>query len=140
MEYTNLGSKAQENRTGTARSHLRQMHDNVTVKRANATTLAVQHLVGIESPADHEAGRRTRMVIARYARREAQRALHHEPKLMTVSHVADLLGVNVRTVRRWLDDGSLAGLNLGKGYRIPKPALINFLASRRNVTYVDSTD
>jgi excisionase family DNA binding protein len=80
------------------------------------------------------------MVIARYARREAQRALHHEPKLMTVSHVADLLDVHVRTVRRWLDDGSLAGLNLGKGYRIPKPALINFLASRRNVTYDDATD
>lgn len=69
------------------------------------------------------------MPIARYARREAQYSLRDEPKLMEVRYVADLLKVHERTVRRWLSSGELAGLEKGgKGYLIPKSALIDFLA------------
>lgn len=68
------------------------------------------------------------MPIARYARREALVALRDEPKLMEVWYVAHLLGVHERTVRRWLRSGQLAGLEKGgKGFLIPKTALVNFL-------------
>jgi excisionase family DNA binding protein len=68
------------------------------------------------------------MPIARYARREAQVVLREKPKLMSVWNVADLLGVHERTVRRWLAKGDLAGLKIGgKGFMIPKPALIDFM-------------
>jgi excisionase family DNA binding protein len=68
------------------------------------------------------------MPIARIARSEAHNTLRHEPKLMTVTHVAKLLGVHVRTVRRWLETGRLAGLSKGpRSYLIPRTALIDFL-------------
>lgn len=68
------------------------------------------------------------MPIARYARREALTAFRDEPKLLEVWQVAELLGVHERTVRRWLSSGQLAGLEKGgKGYLIPKLALVDFL-------------
>ena len=69
------------------------------------------------------------MPIAKYARREALVSLREEPKLMDVAHVAKLLNVHERTVRRWLASGELAGLKKGgKGFLIPKTALVNFLS------------
>lgn len=41
--------------------------------------------------------------------------------------VADLLGVNVRTVRRWIKDGSLVSVRVGGARLIAKADLANFL-------------
>jgi excisionase family DNA binding protein len=68
------------------------------------------------------------MPIASYARRQALVALREEPKLLSVWQVAELLGVHERTVRRWLARGRLEGLNKGgKGFLIPKVALVDFM-------------
>lgn len=68
------------------------------------------------------------MPIVNYARRQALVSLREEPKLLSVREVAELLDVHERTVRRWLASGELAGLEKGgKGYLIPKTALVDFM-------------
>jgi excisionase family DNA binding protein len=55
-------------------------------------------------------------------------------KLMTVHVVADYLGVHPETVRRWLRDGRLIGIDLGSdsgGWRIAPADLETFIAARR---------
>ena len=55
-------------------------------------------------------------------------------KLMTVQVVADYLGVHPETVRRWLRDGRLIGIDLGSdsaGWRIDPRDLDAFLSERR---------
>jgi excisionase family DNA binding protein len=55
-------------------------------------------------------------------------------KLMTVQVVADYLGVHPETVRRWLRDGRLVGIDLGSdsgGWRIDPAELDAFIAARR---------
>jgi excisionase family DNA binding protein len=47
------------------------------------------------------------------------------PQLLTVSEAAELLNVNERTVRRWVDAESIPYLELpGGSYRIPQGALL----------------
>ena len=55
-----------------------------------------------------------------------------DQQLMTVQQVADRLQVHEETVRRWLRDGELAGVNLGgkSGYRIKSSDIELFLESR----------
>lgn len=68
------------------------------------------------------------MPVTRFARKEAIVALRDEPKLMEVWQISELLNVHERTVRRWLASGQLAGLEKGgKGFLIPKIALVDFL-------------
>ena len=55
-------------------------------------------------------------------------------KLMAVQAVADYLGVHPETVRRWLRDGRLVGIDLGSdsgGWRIDPADLDAFIAARR---------
>jgi len=55
-------------------------------------------------------------------------------KLLTVQAVADYLGVHPETVRRWLRDGRLVGIDLGSdsaGWRIDPRDLDTFLNARR---------
>jgi excisionase family DNA binding protein len=47
--------------------------------------------------------------------------------LLTVEEVAALLRVDEATVRRWLRDGELAGLKVGRAWRIHESALQAFL-------------
>jgi excisionase family DNA binding protein len=68
------------------------------------------------------------MPIAEYAIAELRAILRDWPDLLTVQDVANLTDSHERTVRRWLEEGKLAGLR--KGYRaflIPKESLIKFL-------------
>lgn len=53
-------------------------------------------------------------------------------ELLTAQDVADRLRVTVETVRRWLRDGDLVGVQLGDraGYRIRRSELERFLAAR----------
>lgn len=45
----------------------------------------------------------------------------------TVHEVADLLKVNEATVRRWIRDGELRAIDIGKGWRIADADLVTFL-------------
>ncbi|HRH55416.1 MAG TPA: helix-turn-helix domain-containing protein [Candidatus Paceibacterota bacterium] len=57
---------------------------------------------------------------------------------LTRDEVAQLLRVNIRTVERWLKNGSLKGYKLGNGktslWRIPEVELKNFLRKHANDT------
>lgn len=44
----------------------------------------------------------------------------------TVHEVADLLKVNEATVRRWIRDGQLRAIDIGKGWRIADADLVRF--------------
>lgn len=57
----------------------------------------------------------------------------------TVEEIADLLSVNVRTVRRWIKEKALTGVKLGDraGWRITDDDLEAFLAKRRAAAETD---
>jgi excisionase family DNA binding protein len=57
-------------------------------------------------------------------------------ELMTVQEVADRLKVNADTVRRWLREGQLTGVQLGDraGYRRAESDLQRFLEARRGAS------
>lgn len=53
-------------------------------------------------------------------------------ELMTSAEAAELIGVNVKTIRRWLGDGKLSGANIpGAGWRITPADIDAFLAAHR---------
>lgn len=49
------------------------------------------------------------------------------PELMTVPEVAALLRVNEDTVRRYVRAKELHGVRVGKGYRIPRASVEQFI-------------
>jgi len=51
--------------------------------------------------------------------------------MLTVADVAEILNVNERTVRRWIDVGDLAAHKLGRQWRISTQDLNTFLQSHR---------
>lgn len=52
-------------------------------------------------------------------------------QLLSLKKVAELLGVQPRTVRKWIDDGKLAGIKLPNGeYRFREEFLENWLNKR----------
>lgn len=55
-------------------------------------------------------------------------------KLLTVEEVADQLGVNLDTVRRWIRNKELEAIDLGgrAGYRITEADLERFIDERRS--------
>ena len=59
---------------------------------------------------------------------------HERQNLMTVRAVAEHLGVHPETIRRWLRDGRLVGIDLGSdsgGWRIDPADLDAYLNARR---------
>ena len=56
-----------------------------------------------------------------------------EDRLLTVTEVADYFRVEPESVRRWLREGKLLGINLGRGpgWRIRLGDLELFIAERR---------
>jgi excisionase family DNA binding protein len=54
-------------------------------------------------------------------------------KLLTVEEVAEQLGVNLDTVRRWIRNKELDAIDLGgrAGYRVSESALERFINERR---------
>ena len=52
-------------------------------------------------------------------------------ELLTVQEVAKHLRVDEKTVRRWINKGELAAIDLGKGYRIYRSDLDAFIDKRR---------
>ena len=56
-----------------------------------------------------------------------------ERELLTVEQVADYLQVHPETVRQWLRDGRMAGINFGRrgGWRVHRDDLTRFIDSLR---------
>jgi excisionase family DNA binding protein len=49
------------------------------------------------------------------------------PEMLTIDEVADYMRYSRKTIRRMIDDGRLAGVMLGRSWRIPKQALAALL-------------
>lgn len=54
-----------------------------------------------------------------------------DDKLMTLDEVAAYLGLHPRTVTRYIAEGKLTAITLGKAYRIQKCDLQAFLDARK---------
>jgi excisionase family DNA binding protein len=56
-------------------------------------------------------------------------------RLLTVAEVATYFRVDPESVRRWLREGKLLGINLGRGpgWRIPVADLQTFVTERRSL-------
>ena len=52
-------------------------------------------------------------------------------KMLSVDEIADELGVNPETVRVWIRSGELVAFSIGKGYRISRADLDDFIRRRR---------
>lgn len=55
-------------------------------------------------------------------------------KLMTVSHVAEILSVSDRTVRNWVQSGVLKAYRFGREYKITQTDLNEFIKQSKVVT------
>lgn len=62
-----------------------------------------------------------------------------EPVYYSVTQVAEMLGVNRKSVRKWIEDGQLEALRFegAIGFRIEAGELEQFIARRRVRTEVD---
>jgi len=49
----------------------------------------------------------------------------------TTEEIANMLSIHVATVRRWIRDGKLPAILLGKSYRVTREDLVQFLEERR---------
>lgn len=63
---------------------------------------------------------------------EEPRVDRDEDQLLTVPEVAGYLRIDPESTRRWLREGKLSGINLGRGpgWRIRRGDLAQFLAER----------
>ncbi len=52
-------------------------------------------------------------------------------KMLSVEEVAKELAVNPETVRVWIRSGELVALSIGRGYRISRTDLDDFIRRRR---------
>lgn len=52
-------------------------------------------------------------------------------KMLSVEDIANELGVNPETVRVWIRSGELVALSIGRGYRISRADLDDFIMRRR---------
>ena len=52
-------------------------------------------------------------------------------EMLTVEDVSKQLKVHIRTVRKWIQDGELIAMDIGRGYRIKKSDLQEFIKSRQ---------
>ena len=53
-------------------------------------------------------------------------------ELLTVEEVSGRIKVIKDTIRKWLREGDLVGIKLGKSWRIEEQDLIQFLEDRKN--------
>lgn len=60
-----------------------------------------------------------------------EREMKHQDRLLPPRDVAEELGVTVRTLMRWLRQGRIPHVDLGKVKRIPRSDLDTFLRARR---------
>ena len=51
-------------------------------------------------------------------------------ELLTPQEVADYLKVDVRTIYRWLNTGTMAGVKIGDNWRILKSTIDNYFINK----------
>ncbi|WP_272698764.1 helix-turn-helix domain-containing protein [Desulfovibrio sp. Fe33] len=56
------------------------------------------------------------------------------PTLLTVREVADYLRVHQRTAYRLITSGAIRAVKIGSQWRVPEPALMEFLESGMNAS------
>lgn len=54
-------------------------------------------------------------------------ALSNYPAILDINEVAEILGVNRKTVKKLLDDHEIIYIKIGRIYRIPKFRLVEYL-------------
>ena len=54
-----------------------------------------------------------------------------QDELLTTSQVAEELKIDVKTVRKWINNGELEASDLGREYRVRRRDLDAFLESRK---------
>jgi excisionase family DNA binding protein len=54
-----------------------------------------------------------------------------QDELLTTSQVAEELKIDVKTVRKWINNGELEASDLGREYRVRRRDLEAFLESRK---------
>jgi len=60
--------------------------------------------------------------------REAYRlTLREYPDVLNVVHVGEILGVCTKTVYKLIKDGEISYIKIGRGYRVPKVMLLEYL-------------
>ncbi len=64
--------------------------------------------------------------------------MQDDEKMLTVEEIADQLRVHPRTVRQWIASGELIAMDIGRGYRISKTDLADFVRRRQNRRRVDA--
>lgn len=52
-------------------------------------------------------------------------------ELLTVQEVSDILKVKLTTVRKWIRQGKIQGVKLGKSWRVEQEDLQQFIQSRK---------
>lgn len=52
-------------------------------------------------------------------------------KILTAEEVADYLKINIRTVYKLLETGEIRGVKIGRIWRIPEAAVIDFLQGEK---------
>jgi excisionase family DNA binding protein len=55
-----------------------------------------------------------------------------DEEMLTVEDVAKMLKVHVKTVRHWINTGELKAMDIGRGYRISRSDLQEFIDKRKN--------
>jgi excisionase family DNA binding protein len=53
-------------------------------------------------------------------------------KYLTIKEVADMLQLTERGIQKWVREGKIVAMKLGREYRIEKNDLEEFLESRKN--------
>ena len=66
--------------------------------------------------------------------------MQDDSEMLTVEEVAKQLKVHIRTVRKWIQDGELIAMDIGRGYRINKADLQAFIKSRQTDRRKKETD
>ncbi len=54
-----------------------------------------------------------------------------DDEMLTVEEVAKMLKVHVKTVRHWIKTGELKAMDIGRGYRISRSDLQEFIENRK---------
>ena len=58
--------------------------------------------------------------------------MQNYPDMLTAKEVAEIMRVDIKTVRAWVSSGELASISIGKReYRIAKSALLEFIDKRQ---------
>lgn len=81
------------------------------------------------------------MIIARFLRKIFRREALMPDKLLETQDVASLLGVDKRTIQRYLHDGKIkGGVKVGRAWRIPEESVLEFIRNQGTLFFNGNTE